>query len=317
MGGQQPHPPWGLACLADHTHEALSSERKRGSRLMLWSCTATPGSHKHKCSRGILMRRQAGATSALGRCGTSSNRSIHHQGGPAGRDGPSRAWCGRAHRRDSSVPRRLLFRLQLPAEVVRGGVVGQQRVPMLLGAAASARHPHPLGCGNRPPTKAGYVKTHTHAHDAYTELSAILTRTSAGLAAQLAAGGSDFCCEALKGVGTCDCIAVVADEAVDMFVGEIARVGTPMPFLCQQSAVVPIASTDALSNIAGALLFKGTKQTYTTARGVSDDDQSTCVAFVAVHSRAAERGAACRPADNVVSIQYSVNSLTLVSASLY
>ena len=175
------------------------------------------------------------------------------------------------------------------------------------------------------PTKAGYVETHTHAHDAYTELSAILTMTNAVLAAQLAAGGCDFCCEAVKGVATCDCIAVVADEAVDMFIGKVLAYvgdysgGDAKAFSSPpEHAVVPIASTDALYNIAGALLFKVTKKTYASARGVGDDDRNSCVAFVVVHSlqqEAARR--AGLPVDKVVSTQYSVNSLTYVSVSLY
>ena len=123
----------------------------------------------------------------------------------------------------------------------------------------------------------------------------------------------------------CDCIEVVAVEAYDMFVGLLLKHvgaysgGDAMAFCSPPAgAAVPIASTDALYNIAGALLCKVSKRTAHTARGVSAADQDGCVAFVVAHSltqKAAQE--AGLPADKVIRVQYSVNSLIFVSPSLY
>ena len=171
------------------------------------------------------------------------------------------------------------------------------------------------------PNTAGYVERHTHTDVVYDELSGILALDNV----ELAATGCDCCCEAVKGDDDCDCMDVVAVEAWDMFVGKLlAHVGAysggdakafSAPPL---GAVVPIASTDALYNIAGALLCKVTKRTQFSAKGVSVEEHGSYLAFAHAHSLSQEAARAAElPVDKVIRTQYSVDSLTFVSPSLY
>jgi hypothetical protein len=171
------------------------------------------------------------------------------------------------------------------------------------------------------PDEAGYVNRHTHTDQVYDELVGILASANVALAATKC----DFCCEEVRGVDVCDCIEVVAVEAYDMFVwlllkhvgaypgGDAKAFCSPPP-----GAAVPIASTDALYNIAGALLCKVSAQTACTARSVSATDQEGCVAFVMAHSLTQKAAQDAElPAGKVIRTQYSVGSLSFVSPSLY
>jgi hypothetical protein len=171
------------------------------------------------------------------------------------------------------------------------------------------------------PGEAGYVARHTHTDEVYDELFGILASANV----ELAATKCDFCCEDVRGVDVCDCIEVVAVEAYDMFVMLLlkhvgAYSGADAKAFCSPppGAALPIASTDALYNIAGALLRKVSKRTAFTARGMSAADQEGCVAFVVAHSTTQKAAQdAEMPAGKVIRTQYSVDSLTFVSPSLY
>ena len=168
------------------------------------------------------------------------------------------------------------------------------------------------------PKDSLYISKQTRTGDSYQSLRAILTGANAYFTANC------ISCPA-RGAKACDCIAMVAWEAVDMYtavvlrhVGDTSATATGAFVSPPEHAVLPIGSVDALYNIAGALLFKVLKLTQYNARGVSEEEQASCAAFFATHAltEAAARAAEL-PIHKVVRTQYSVNSLTFVSESLY
>ena len=124
-------------------------------------------------------------------------------------------------------------------------------------------------------------------------------------------GASCDFCMVRTGRDACDCLWVVAVEAVDMFTRVVldhvdcdpnARRWTSPP-------------ADAIS---GALLYKVKERTTGTFRGIDEDARNSCLAFYAAHSvgeDVARRHAL--PVDKVVREQVGHDSLTYVSASLY
>ena len=136
-------------------------------------------------------------------------------------------------------------------------------------------------------------------------------------------GASCDFCMVRTGRDACDCLWVVAVEAVDMFTRVVldhvdydpnARRLTSPP----ADAIVPIESADAVYNISGALLYKVKERTTGTFRGIDEDARNSCLAFYAAHSVGEDVARRLvLPVDKVVRQQFGHDSLTYVSASLY
>jgi hypothetical protein len=165
-----------------------------------------------------------------------------------------------------------------------------------------------------------YVGRMTHTHAPYAALFTILRQRREW---PFTHGASCDFCMVRTGRDACDCLWVVAVEAVDMFTRVVldhvdydsnARRLTSPP----ADAIVPIASADAVYNISGALLYKVKERTTGTFRGIDEDARNSCLAFYAAHSvgeDVARRLAL--PVDKVVRQQFGHDSLTYVSASLF
>jgi hypothetical protein len=126
----------------------------------------------------------------------------------------------------------------------------------------------------------------THTRAAYADLCAILAGRECS---PFQRGAScDFC----KGCGTlvCDCLWMVAWGAVDMCIRVVLDYVNEDPSERRLQSprgeeVVPIESTNALCNIAGALLFKVKKRSSGQAIGVTEHQRCACLAFTVGHIR--------------------------------
>ena len=159
----------------------------------------------------------------------------------------------------------------------------------------------------------------THTRAAYADLCAILAGRECS---PFQRGAScDFC----KGCGTlvCDCLWMVAWGAVDMFIRVVLDYVNEDPSERRLQSprgeeVVPIESTNALCNIAGALLFKAKKRSSGQAIGVTEHQRCACLAFTVAHSLEQPHARQeALPVDKVVRVENSTGSLTYVSAPLY
>ena len=164
-----------------------------------------------------------------------------------------------------------------------------------------------------------YIEKMTHTRASYVGLNTILVERDCPPFQR------DASCDFCEGRGTarCDCLWMVAYEAVDMFVRivldhvnedpDTRRLVSP-----PGNASVPVESADAVYNIAGALLFKIKQHASGGTLGVTEYNRCSCTAFVAAHSLdEAHARRAALPVEKVVCTQHSRDSLTYVSAPLY
>ena len=167
-----------------------------------------------------------------------------------------------------------------------------------------------------------YIDAQTNTGEWNEKLRSLLTLTNADFAARCT------WCRQKAAKKACDCIAMVAWEARDMFKALVLRhVGrdamgtttiTEGLISPPEHAVLPIGSVDAVYNICGALLSKIRKKANEATRGLTDQHKATCTAFFFVHhlsQKAATR--AELPVAKVVRSQYGADTLTFASESLY
>ena len=169
------------------------------------------------------------------------------------------------------------------------------------------------------PTDKLYVDNNTHAHSAYAGLCTILRRRDAW---PFQRGTSCNFCMVQRAQDACDCLWMVAYEAVDMFIdvvlGHVDDSSAPRLTSPPAEAILPIESADALYNIAGALLYKVRQRTTGSFRGIDEHQRASCTVFFVAHSVGQDNARQeALPVEKVVREQYGVNTLTYVSASLY
>lgn len=167
-----------------------------------------------------------------------------------------------------------------------------------------------------------YIDAQTNTGEWNEKLRSLLTLANADFAARCT------WCHQKAAKKACDCIAMVAWEARDMFKMVVLRhVGrdamgtttiTDTLISPPEHAVLPIGSVDAVYNICGALLSRMRKKANEATRGLTDQQKASCTAFFVVHhlsQKAATR--AELPVAKVVRTQYGADTLTFASESLY